>query len=158
MQRRLSGTVALWALIVVAWGTQMAMAGEPGRLSLAALAAREDLYDEVCIARAEGNISPQNRCTILADAKHILNPQEFEAFKRALDRTSPPPPQVAKHPTIKRLPKVAQKKASTTRPSAVVKTTRPTAVVKNMPGPTMPQDAIQPDRLTDRVALAGRMR
>ena len=55
MQGRLSGSVAVWMLIVAGWSSQMTMAGEPGRL--AALAARQDLYDEVCIAKAEGKIS-----------------------------------------------------------------------------------------------------
>jgi hypothetical protein len=140
--------VALGALIVVSWAAQVATAGEPGRL--AAFAARQDLYDEVCIARAEGKISPASRYTILADAKQILTPPEYEGFKRSLDRIAPPPPpQVAKHPTIKRLPKVAQKKAPTTRANAVVHT---------MSRPTIPVGTIQPDRLTDRVALAGQMR
>lgn len=147
MECRFSRIASLGALIVLSWAGQMATAGEPGRL--AALAARQDLYDEVCIARADGKISPASRCTILADAKQILTPQEYESFKRALNRISPPPPSVAKHSTIKRLPKVAEKRVPATRASALAKITSRLAV---------PSDTIQPDRLTDRVALAGGMR
>jgi hypothetical protein len=144
MQGRLSGTIAVWVLIVAGWGTQVATAGEPGRL--AALAARQGLYDEVCIARAEGKISPQSRQTILADAKAILGPQEYEGFRRALDRIAPPPPPAPpKQAVIKRLPKVAQQKSPTTRPKAVAKA---------LPRLTIPRDVIQPDR----VALAGGIR
>jgi hypothetical protein len=113
---------------------------------LAALTARQDLCDEVCIARAEGKISPEHRYTILADAKQILKPEEYEGFKRALDRIAPPPPPApTKHASLKRLPKVAQKKSPTTRTKAVAKA---------WPKPTMPLDAIQPDR----VALASEIR
>jgi hypothetical protein len=148
MECRFSRIAALGALIVLSWAGQMAtMAGEPGRL--AALAARQDLYDEVCIARADGKISPASRCTILADAKQILTPQEYESFKKALNRLSPPPPAVAKHAAIKRLPKVAEKKVPATRGGALVKT---------VTRPVIPCSALQPDRLADRVALTGGMR
>ena len=110
------------------------MAGESGHL--AALAARQDLYDEVCIAKADGKISLEHRQTILADAKQILSPQEYEGFRRALDRLSPPPP--PKQAAVKRLPKVVQKKSPTTRSKAVAKA---------LPRPIIPRDAIQPDRI-----------
>jgi hypothetical protein len=134
---------AVVLLIVIGCGTRVTTAGEPGRL--AALAARQDLYDEICIARADGKISIENRRTILADAKQILTPQEYEGFRRGFDRIAPPPPPPTKHASVKRLPKVAQKKAPTMRATAVAKT---------FPRPTIPLDAIQPDR----VALAGQMR
>ncbi len=144
MQGRLSGNVAaVLVLIVIGCGVRVATAGEPGRL--AALAARQDLCDEICIARAEGKISIEDRHTILADARQILTPQEYEGFLRGLDRIAPPPPPATKHASVKRLPKVAQKKSPTTRAKAVAKA---------LPRPTIPLDAIQPDR----VALAGRMR
>jgi hypothetical protein len=147
MEYRFSRIAALGALAVMSWAAQMVMAGELGRL--AALAARQDLYDEVCIARAGGEISPPARRTILCHAKQILTPQEYEAFKTALNRIAPPPPpSVAKHPAIKRLPKVAEQKLPATR-GWFAKTTPRLAV---------PGDTIQPDRLTDRVALAGGMR
>jgi hypothetical protein len=124
-------------LIVVGCGTQGATAGEPGRL--AALAARQDLCDEICIARAEGKISPENRYTILADARKILSPEEYAGFRRAFDRIAPPPPPaLAKHTSVKRLPSVAQKKSPTTRSKAVAKT---------LPRPTFPLDTLQPDRV-----------
>ena len=85
MQGRLSGSVATGLmLIVLGCGTRVATAGEPGML--AALTARQDLCDEVCIARAEGKISPEHRYTILADAKQISNPRNTRGSKRALDR------------------------------------------------------------------------
>ncbi len=148
MQGRRAGSVAaVLALIVLGGGTRLATAGEPGRL--AALAARQDLCDQVCIARAEGKISPENRYTILANARQILKPEEYAAFQQALDRISPPPPPVlVKHATVKRLPKVAVNNVKKSPPA------RPKAVVRAWPKPTMPADAIQPDR----VALAGGIR
>ncbi len=137
MQGRLSGTMAVLALIVVGWSTRWRSRGN--RVSLAALAARQGLLDEVCIAKAEGKISLENRQTILADAKQILSPQEYEGFRRAMDRISPPPPPAPpKQAAIKRLPKVVQKKSPTTRSKAVAKA---------LPRPTIPRDVIQPDRI-----------
>ena len=58
---------------------------------------------------ADGQISRAERHMILADAKNILKPEEYDGFKRALNRLSPPNYTAAKHPT-----KVAQKKKSPT--------------------------------------------
>jgi hypothetical protein len=58
---------------------------------LKALADRQDLYDMVCYARADGKIANYERQVILADAKKILSPEEYASFKKMLDTISPPP-------------------------------------------------------------------
>ena len=90
-------------LTLMASGARVATAWEPSRLQ--ALAARQDLCDDVCIAMADGHIDRAERYAILANAKNILKTEEYSGFKRTLNRLSPPKSTAAKHPT-----KVAQKK------------------------------------------------
>ena len=56
---------------------------------LAALTARQNLHDNVCIAMADGRIDPAERFTILSHAKGVLAKQEYEGLKRTMDRLSP---------------------------------------------------------------------
>ena len=146
MRARLSiCTGAMLMIMVMANSVRVTSAGEPGRL--AALAARQDLRDEVCIAMADGHISRESRAQILSDARSILKGDEYQAFRRSLDRLSPPPPPVKQVAAVQRLPKVAQKKSSAAR-------SKTTSMAKSSPRPTMPADTIQPDR----VAFLGGMR
>jgi len=61
---------------------------KPSRL--AALTARQNLRDDVCIAMNDGQIDPVERFTILSHAKEVLTKQEYEGLKRSMDRLSPP--------------------------------------------------------------------
>jgi len=81
-------SIAMMLLAVVLAGAVETASAEPGRL--AAFTARQDLRDEVCIAMANGHISRGERYAILLHAKAILKPEEYEGFKRAMDRLSPP--------------------------------------------------------------------
>ncbi len=111
-----------------------------------ALAARQDLLDEVCVAMAidGGQLSPEKRLEILGDAQKILDPKEFEAFRRALDRLSPPPPP-PKKPAAKRPNQTAQQQSSSlTRLQAMRLSSKASA------GPVMPAGATQPDRMASR--------
>jgi hypothetical protein len=58
--------------------------------SPATLAAKQHIKQEVVRAMADGNISPEERQDILADAKPILNRQEYDGLMRTMDRLSPP--------------------------------------------------------------------
>ncbi len=142
MQSQWSLRIAAVLMTIVAGGTQTALAWEPGRLT--ALAARQDLRGEVCVAMADGRISSAERHMILADAKSILKPEEYAGFKRALDRLSPPQPAVAKRTT-----KVTQRKKS---PLTTQRKASPLA--KSSPAPIIPTGAVLPDR----VALVGGVR
>ena len=97
MSFRLSMGVA--SLLLVFFAVEPASASwlKPSRLQ--ALAARQDLCDEVAIAMADGIITHWERAEILSDAKQILNPEEYASFKRAFERIAPPPPpkSAAKH-------------------------------------------------------------
>jgi len=128
------------AILGTVGGVRMAAAGEPSRLT--ALAARQDLCDEVCIAIAmgDGRLTPGRRYEILSDAKRILKPEEYAGFRQHLDRVSPPPPPSQHVAAVKRLPMVAKKKVSTARSKA-------TSLAKASPGPSIPRDAILPDRV-----------
>ena len=88
MRIRLPIGVAAVLMVTLATGASPANAGEPGRL--AALTARQELRDQVCIAMAKGQISRGDRYAILSHAKNILKPEEYEGLKRAMDRISPP--------------------------------------------------------------------
>jgi len=61
---------------------------KPSRL--AALTARQNLHDDVCIALNDGRIDPVERFTILSHAKGVLNRQEYEGLKRTMNRLSSP--------------------------------------------------------------------
>jgi hypothetical protein len=64
--------------------------------NLAALAVRQDLRNAVCVAMADGKLNRLERFVIFSDAKQILDPKEYESFKRNVDRLSPPKPTAAK--------------------------------------------------------------
>jgi hypothetical protein len=80
----------------------------PGRL--AALSARQQLRDEVCIAMADGKLSRYERSVLLANARQMLKPEEYASFRASLDRLSPPapPPKYAVRGGTKRLPAVVR--------------------------------------------------
>ena len=101
MRSRWMGVAVLMTLFA---GVSMAVrAGEPNRL--AALAARQTLCDQVHIAMADGHISPGERYALFVHAKAILKPDEYQSFKKAVDRLSPP-----KTLTVQRSVKVVQRK------------------------------------------------
>jgi hypothetical protein len=135
--------VAVLLLMIVAGGASVANAWGTSRL--AALAARQDLHDEVCIAMAGGHLSPERRFEILADARKILSPAEFEAFGRALDRVAPPPKKsaVAAH-FVRHSAQLAQRQAkslSLTRRQALQLLAKPSS------GPVIPDGVTSPERM-----------
>jgi hypothetical protein len=58
----------------------------------AALDTRQQLRDQVCVAMADGRISPFERSRILGNAKQVLSEEEYWTFEASLDRISPPTP------------------------------------------------------------------
>jgi hypothetical protein len=109
-------------ITVFAAGVQIASAWEPGRLDMtavsarqqvrgalshffrvdqsgkAALAARQDLQDEICIAKADGRITPEEYRQILSDANRVLPAEELPSFKRYLDPMAFPPSRTVSNP------------------------------------------------------------
>jgi hypothetical protein len=73
-------------------------AGNPSRL--AALDARQQLRDQVCYAMADGRISRPERQVLLENAKRVLRPEEYTAFRESLDRLSPPMPATGRNATM----------------------------------------------------------
>lgn len=134
--------VAALLLAIITAGPATAFEMRPSRLE--AFAARQDLSDMVCIAIADGNITAQERSIILVDAKHILYPEEFRIFLRALNRVSPPPKK-----RVARRPVKTARKQPVPRPRPTVK---PPA--KPASGPVIPAGAVLPDRM----ALIGPVR
>ena len=115
---------------------------EPPRL--VALAARHDLRDEVCFAQADGRITRLERYIILTDAKKILTPDQYKAFRRAFYQLPSQEHPPAKH-TAER---------TTKRPVKVVrKSPVPTARRKTVPlpesslKPTIPTEVVTPERV-----------
>jgi hypothetical protein len=83
---------------------QLTQVFDPSRLTqlgpssrLGQLSTRQQLRDRVCIAKADGQISRWERARLLADAKGILKPEEYLAFKESLDRLTPPQSTGAKY-------------------------------------------------------------
>jgi hypothetical protein len=72
-----------------------ALTGQRSRF--AAIAARHDLRDEVCLAMADGRMTGAERYQIMSDAKRILKPEEYVGFQRAVDRMTRPQSGAAKH-------------------------------------------------------------
>jgi hypothetical protein len=142
MSSRLPLGVAVLLVTIVAGNASVANAWAPSRL--AALAARQDLRDEVCVALAmdHGHLSPDKRAEILGDAKNILSPTEFEGFKQALDRLSPPPKKVEKSAAQRAAQMTQRKSSSLTRRQALqLMAKQPSS------GPVMPDGATRPDRM-----------
>jgi hypothetical protein len=141
---RLSVGIATLLITILANDMRVATAAEPSRL--AALNARQQLRDEVCIAMASGHMSRADRYTILTDAKAILKPAEYEGFKRALDRLSPPPVTVIRTTTL------AAKKASppVDRPAPLQAGSPPKAAPEVRL--TVPADVSWPDRVAAQTA------
>jgi hypothetical protein len=100
---------AAFLLITLAGASQVSqsVASETTSSHLRALAVRQDLFDKVCYAKADGSISRLERQKILADAKTILAPDEYVKFKSSLDRFSPP-----KKPSPSQLAKKSKKGSS----------------------------------------------
>lgn len=101
---------AAFLLITLAGVSQVSnrsVASETTSSHLRALAARQDLFDKVCYAKADGSISRSERQKILADAKKILSPDEYMKFKTSLDRFSPP-----QKPSASQLAKKSKKGSS----------------------------------------------
>ncbi len=135
MQNRLPMGIAALLLAIIAAGPAAAFEIKPSRLE--ALAARQGLCDQVCIAMADGRVSVQERTEILIDAKNILYPEEYRIFKRAFNRVSPPPKKrVARHPVKTARKQPAPKPRPTAKPAA-----GPSL------GPVIPAGAILPDRM-----------
>jgi hypothetical protein len=155
MRSRLPLGIAAVLLTIMAVGTQVATALEPGRLT--ALAARQELRDEICVAMSDGQIGPLERSIILSDAKRILKPEEFEGFKQALNRASPPKPSSVKSPAqmARKGTKVAQKGGKGAQKSTKVAQKKgtspakqgPVAQADSSPGLTIPADVMRPDHV-----------
>ena len=114
MQSRVPICIAAVLVSMAAGGAAAALAGDRDNLMpltlaggmaemtaqgegrLAALSARQQLRDEVCIAMADGRVTHFERAMILAHARRILKSEEFGSFKESLDYLSPPP--VARRP------------------------------------------------------------
>jgi hypothetical protein len=111
-------------------------AAETTSSHLRALAARQDLYDMVCYAKANGSIGCTERAVILMDAKDILSPEEYLKFKKALDRISPPP-----KPSPNQLAKATRKKL------ALRTLQQPLQPAEPATGPVIPAGAALPDQM-----------
>ena len=111
---RLQSTLGAANLVATLAGGGQSLAAGTESGQLAALAARQNLCDLICIAKANGNINHSERIIILEEAKSALSHDEYLTFKRTLDRTAPPPKPRAK---AKHLAKTARTK----KPASVEK-------------------------------------
>ena len=144
MRLRWTFGAALLLTTLTACGQSLAMGTDSGHLG--ALAARQDLCDLICYARADGTISQAERVLILKEAKTALPHEEYLSFKQTLDRISPP-----KKPATKQLAKTSAKKPATKQ---LAKTTRKKpAPVKTESGLVIPTGAILPDGVAPLVLL-----
>ena len=136
MRLRWTFGAALLLTMLAVCSQSLAMGIDSGRLG--ALAARQDLCDLVCYARANGNgsISQANRILILNEAKSVLSHDEYLTFKRTLDRIAPPPKPKAKQ---KHLAKTSHKK-------------KPASVEKG-PDLVIPASAVLPDGVAQPASL-----
>ena len=151
------GTAVFLATLVA---SSQSPAMETSFTRLRALAARQDLYDEICYARVDGSISPAKCTMILMDAKELLSPEEYLKFRKALDRIAPPPKsspnQLAKarnadwrtrtatppmKPSPNQLAKTLRKKPDSPNPQQPSQQPVPDS------GPVMPAGVTLPDRI-----------
>lgn len=99
----------------------------------AALAARQTLRDQVCIAMADRRIDPSERKRLLADANRVLKGQEYTAFEQWLAQLSPLPPS---RPAERVVEKAVPREVATT-----------IKIVEPLPEPTIPENVVLPDRM-----------
>jgi hypothetical protein len=125
--------------------SRQSLASEATSGHLRELAARQDLCDMVCFARADGSINRLERAMILADAKEVLPHEEYLKFKKALDRIAPPP---KKKPSPNALAKTTPKKPAE---PAVQQTSLPVEPAEPVSGPVIPAGAALPDRVAPSV-------
>jgi hypothetical protein len=146
MRQRWTLGAAVLLMTLAAWGQSLATGAQSGRLE--ALAARRDLCDLVCYARAaDGSISQANRIYILKEAKEVLSPDEYRSFKQALDRIAPP------KPTAKRVAKATWKKPGSAQPALAKSELAKPALDKPEAELVIPTGAILPDRMAPQVFL-----
>ena len=88
---RLQWTLGAALLLATLAATDQSLAAGNQSGRLAALAARQDLCDLICYAKADGHISQAERVLILNEAKSVLSHDEYLSFKQTLDRIAPPP-------------------------------------------------------------------
>lgn len=124
MRSRLSVVTGALLAATVLSGAEIAAAWEPSRLDMtsvsvrqqirgsinrffhvsssgkAGLAARQDLQDEICIAKADGRITPEEYSQVLADAKQILTPEEIPSFQKHLNQLAFPTSGTLQHPMV----------------------------------------------------------
>jgi hypothetical protein len=152
------GTAVFMATLVVCGQSS---AAETSFTRLRALAARQDLYDEICYARADGSISPEKRTIILMDAKRLLTPEEYLKFKKSLDRLAPTPKptpnQLAKSRNIDWRARTALSAMKPSLPNQMAQTLRkkPASPNPQQPsqqpvpdnGPVIPTGVVLPERI-----------
>jgi hypothetical protein len=135
----------------------LAAGNQSGRL--AALAARHDLCDLICYAKADGCISQAERVLIVNEAKSVLSHDEYLTFKQTLDRIAPPP-----KPNPKAKPKHLTKTSYVAKPTQVAKPTHVTktplkvqkkkpATVEKGPDLVIPAGAILPEGVSQPAFL-----
>jgi hypothetical protein len=133
---RLPWTLGAAILLVTLIVSGQSSASEATSSHLRTLAARQDLCDMVCFAKAEGSISRANRIAILSEAREILSHDEYLKFKKALDRIAPPP-----KPSPKQLAKTSRKK-----PALPIPQPQPQPP-ESASGLVIPTGATLPDRM-----------
>jgi hypothetical protein len=156
MRSRLPWVIAVLLMMVASCVTSMATAWEWSRLDLtalsarqqirstvnsafglaptgrSALAARQDLRDEVCIAKSDGQLSTVECQRILVDARRILKPEEYAAFEQSLISMSP------EYAKANQSAKIVEKEDATV------------LTFKESSEPTIPTNVIRPERMAFR--------
>ena len=111
---------------------------------LIALTARHDLRDAVCVAQVDGRITRLERYIILIDARSILKPEEYKAFKRAFYRLASQEHPAAKH-TVRR---PTRQPAKVVRKAATPVVRRDTVTLaESSPAPTISTKVVLPHRV-----------
>jgi hypothetical protein len=144
---------ALLLATLAASGQSLAAGTESGRL--AALTARQDLCDLICYAKADGHISQTERALIIREAKSVLSHDEYQSFKRTLDRIAPPPKVAAKRKHLAKMTQKPTQKAiqTATQKPAQKATQRKPAPAERGPELVIPASAVLPDGVAPPVYL-----
>jgi hypothetical protein len=93
-------------LIPMTFGGHLATITSGGPGHLAALDARQQLRDQVCIAMADGGVSRYERQVLLTNAKNVLTTDEYLAFQQSVDGLTPQMPVAQRHPMVAKLMQV----------------------------------------------------
>jgi hypothetical protein len=121
----------------------------PSQSPRASLAARQDLYTEVCIAKSDGRVTNAECQRLLGDAKKVLKTDEYASFEQAMISMSPEYVQAHQPRKIFQKPKIVPKEEE----SQAEEVATVLSIHEASSQPMIPSGVIRPERIAFRTRV-----